>query len=95
MGETRPWWHEPLRVIQYNLQVKDTPGMDPEKMARDAQEMHANALVINVGGIYAWYKTEIPFHHVNEYLPDACDILDELITASHKRSSTTACAPCR
>ena len=85
MGETRPWWHEPLRVIQYNLQVKDTPGMDPEKMARDAQEMHANELVINVGGIYAWYKTEIPFHHVNEYLTDACDILDELITASHKR----------
>lgn len=26
------WWKEPMRVLQYNLQVRDTPGMDAEKL---------------------------------------------------------------
>jgi Hypothetical glycosyl hydrolase 6 len=32
-------------------------------MARRAHEYGANALLINAGGIYAFYPTEIPFHH--------------------------------
>jgi hypothetical protein len=31
--DERLWWQKPLRVIQTNLQVKDTPLMDPEKIA--------------------------------------------------------------
>ena len=28
------WWKKPMRVIQDNLQVADTPKMDPVKIAR-------------------------------------------------------------
>ena len=35
------WWKEPMRVLQYNLQVRDTPGMDAEKIARETEEMAA------------------------------------------------------
>ena len=83
--EKKLWWHEPLRVIQDNLQVKDTPLMDPERIARETKEMSANALVVNVGGIYAWYPSRVKHHHVNEYLPKDFDLLERLIAECHKQ----------
>ncbi len=73
-----------MRVIQTNLQVKDTPGMNPAKIAREMADMHANTLVTNVGGIYAWYPSEVKHHHVNEYLPEDFDLLQALIDECHK-----------
>ena len=32
------WWENPMRVIQYNLQVKDTPEMVPDRIARSNQK---------------------------------------------------------
>ena len=79
------WWKGPLRVIQTNLQVKDTGRMDPEKIAREIEEMSANVLVTNVGGIYAWYPSKVSYHHINEYLPEGRDLLEELVEACHRR----------
>ncbi len=79
------WWHEPLRVIQDNLQVKDTPLMDPVTIARETREMSANALVVNVGGIYAWYPSKVKYHHINEYLPKDFDLLARLIEECHRQ----------
>ncbi len=80
----KKWWQKPLRIIQYNLQVKDTPKMKAEKIALDLQELEANAVVLNVGGIYAWYPSRIKYHHINEYLPGDQDLLKELIKECHK-----------
>jgi hypothetical protein len=80
----RPWWHKPLRVIQTNMQVKDTHRIIPDELARQMVEMGANALVFNTGGIYAWYPTAVRFHTVNDYLPQDRDLLAELIFACHK-----------
>ncbi len=79
------WWKQPLRVIQTNLQVQDTPKMDPERIAQQTLEMGGNVLVMNVGGIYAWYPTQVPYHRVNEYLPRDFDLLEALIDACHAR----------
>ena len=81
----KKWWMGPTRVIQDNLQVADTPRMDPETIARETQEMSANVLVVNVGGIYAWYPSNVRYHHVNEYLPKDRDLLKDLIEACHAR----------
>ena len=51
--EKNVWWKEPMRVLQYNLQVKDTPLMDAKKLAEQTVELAANVVVMNVGGIYA------------------------------------------
>ena len=59
--------------------------MDPGKIAEDTAELGCNVLVTNVGGIYAWYPSAVPFHHVNEYLPKDFDLLRELIEACHSR----------
>lgn len=81
----RLWWQQPMRVIQDNLQVRDTPKMDAAKIAQETQDMHANTLVINVGGIYAWYPSKVRYHHVNEFLPQDKDLLQCLIDECHKR----------
>lgn len=83
--EERSWWHKPLRIIQPNMQVLDTPRMDPSRLAAQLKEMGANAMVFNTGGIYAWYDTQVPFHNVNGYLPQGRDLLAELITACHQQ----------
>ncbi len=77
------WWKQPLRMIQYNLQTKDTGGMIPEKIATDLEDSNANAVIINVGGIYAWYPSKVNYHHINEYLPANRDLLKELIDCCH------------
>ncbi|WFR59461.1 family 10 glycosylhydrolase [Anaerocolumna sp. AGMB13025] len=79
------WWQRPLRIIQYNLQVKDTPKMKAVKIAEDLKELDANAVVLNVGGIYAWYPSKIQYHHINEYLPEDQDLLKNLIEECHKQ----------
>ncbi|MEC0311497.1 hypothetical protein P4H67_32520 [Paenibacillus lautus] len=81
--DERFWWHKPLRVIQPNMQVRDTACIDPPRLAAQLKEMGANAMVFNTGGIYAWYDTQIPYHTVNGYLPEGRDLLGELITACH------------
>ncbi|WP_159887597.1 beta-galactosidase [Paenibacillus puerhi] len=80
----KSWWQKPLRVIQPNLQVRDTARIEPRRLAAQMKEMGANAIVFNVGGIYAWYPSKVPFHTVNEYLPDDMDLLEEVIRACHE-----------
>ncbi len=80
------WWKKPLRVLQTNLQVKDTPLMNAVKMAEDTEKSGSNALVINVGGIYAWYPSKVPCHHVNEFLPKDRDLLQDILEECHKRN---------
>jgi len=83
--DTRQWWQRPLRVVQPNLQVRDTAKIDPERLAAQLQEMHANTVVFNVGGIYGWYPSDVPYHHVNEYLPKDTDLLRDVIEACHRK----------
>ena len=52
MNNTTPWWKRPLRVIQTNLPVTDTPRMDEARIAAQIEDLGANVLVVNVGGIY-------------------------------------------
>jgi len=33
------WWKKPMRVMQYNLQVKDTPMMDPKQISQETLQL--------------------------------------------------------
>jgi hypothetical protein len=79
------WWRKPVRVIQTNLQVADTAKIEPERLVAEIEEMGADVLVFNVGGIYAWYRTEVPFHTINSFLPKDRDLLGEVIEVCHRR----------
>jgi hypothetical protein len=84
-NETK-WWYKQLRMIQYNLQMKDTPLMNAEKIARETEEMGGNSVVINVADSVVWYNTAVQYEKINPYLPKGRDILEELITEFHKRN---------
>ena len=84
MAEVK-WWYKQLRMVQYNLQMKDTPIMDAERIARETEEMGGNAVIINVSDSVVWYQTAIRYQKVNPWLPKDRDLLEELIEAFHKR----------
>ena len=73
-----------LQIIQFNLQVQDTASMDPKEIAENVIVLGGNAVVLNIGGIYAWYNSKVPFHHINEYLPPDRELLREIIQECHK-----------
>lgn len=80
------WQSRDLRLVQYNLQIKDTGRMVPEEIAESVRRMNANAVVLNAGGIYAWYESKVPFHHINEYLPQEGSLLERIIECCHQRN---------
>lgn len=80
------WWQKQLRIVQYNLQSKDTPLMDAAKIARETEEMGGDTVVINVADSVAWYRTTVPHYKINEFLPEGRDILEELVNEFHKRN---------
>lgn len=80
----KQWWKSPVRVIQTNLQVIDTPKMSAKKLAQDVRELGGNVLAVNTGGIYAWYASEVPYHYVNDWLPKNRDLLGEIVEECHK-----------
>ena len=70
------WWSEPQRIVQTNLRLTDA-SMDTRQVARDAKKLGATAIFFNVGGIWAWYPTELPLQAINPYLKS--DVFGEMI----------------
>jgi len=79
-------WQHPRRIVQTNLQVTDALTMEPARLVDSiVDELHADTLVFNVGGIYAWYPTKVPFHVVNPHLDAGRDLVREVLDACHAR----------
>lgn len=72
----------------YSNQLTDfgAETLDAEKLAARLVRLHANALVFNVGGIYAWYPTQVPYHTINPLLKNGRDIVKEVVEACRKHS---------
>ncbi len=77
------WWDQPFRIIQTNLRETDG-ALDPERLVRQVQAMHANVLLFNVGGIMAFYPTGLGYQLKNTYMKD--DILGEVLAAAHREN---------
>ena len=73
-----------MRIIQYNLQMKDTPHMDPERIAQQTKEMGGNVAVINAVDSVVWYPSKAAKQIMNPFLPTGRDLLEELINAFHR-----------
>ena len=56
------WWlREPIRLIQTNMREIDG-ALDPVRLMRDIKAMDANAIIFSVGGIRAFYQTDLAYH---------------------------------
>ncbi|HSI78215.1 MAG TPA: hypothetical protein VK957_20120 [Lunatimonas sp.] len=55
-----PWWKaNNLRVIQTNLPAYEAATLDPDSLVADLIHFSANTLIINAGGIMAFYSTNL------------------------------------
>lgn len=63
-----PWWKaNNLRVIQTNLPAYEG-GLNPDSLIEDLKHFSANTLIINAGGIMAFYPTKLQYQYINPHM---------------------------
>jgi hypothetical protein len=78
-----PWWKaNNLRVIQTNLPAYEAATLNPDSLLADLKNFSANTLIINAGGIMAFYPTKLEYHYTNPYMQK--DMLGDVITKCHE-----------
>lgn len=76
-----PWWeNNRLRLIQNNLREIDA-NLDVGRLMEDLKAFSANVLMMNAGGIIAFYPTELEYHY--RAPAQTKDLLQEAITQAH------------
>ncbi len=78
----QPTWPSTLRLIQPNLRLPDARDLDVAQLIETVVDYGANAVLLNGGGMVAWYPTRLPYQRVNPYL--AGDFLGSAIDAAHR-----------
>ncbi|PAD80048.1 alpha-amylase family protein [Paenibacillus campinasensis] len=75
------WWSSNrLRLIQNNLREVDA-NMDVDALIHQLKQLEANVLMMNAGGIFAFYPSRLRYHYVTPYLKK--DLLGEAIAKAH------------
>lgn len=78
--DTKNWWKRPYRMVQTNLRQTDAL-YDQKSLAREVKEFGADVLLYNIGGIYAFYPTQLELHAINPHMKG--DALGDAIEAAH------------
>ncbi len=81
--EALPWWKKNnLRVIQTNLPDYEAATLNPDSLVADLLHYAANTLLINAGGIMAFYPTQLDFQYTNPCMKP--DMLGRVIAQCHR-----------
>ena len=78
-----PWYRRAYRWGQTNIVEKDPVRYDIDWWRRHWKETHVQAVIINAGGIVAYYPSKFPLHHRAEFL-NGRDLYGELTRAAHQ-----------
>jgi hypothetical protein len=79
-----PWHQNVRRVGQVNMTERDVLDLNIEQWADYWAKAKADAVMISVTGILAYYPTKVPFHKPGKYLGNR-DFFGECFTAAKKR----------
>lgn len=82
-GEARPWYERAVRWGQTNIVEIDPLRYDVGWWREHWRRTRVQGVVINGGGIVAYYPTEVPYHRRAAHL-GARDLLGELTAAAHE-----------
>ncbi|WPR76121.1 alpha-amylase family protein [Algoriphagus sp. NG3] len=78
-----PWWKaNNLRVIQTNLPAYEAETLNADSLIADLKSLSANTLIINAGGIMAFYPTQLEYQYTNPYMKE--NMLGDVITKCHE-----------
>lgn len=76
------WWLENNhRLIQTNIRETDA-NLDVQKLVGQLKELSANVLMLNTGGIAAFYPTNLPYQTRSPYLEG--DLIGEVVRLCHE-----------
>ncbi|MES1260382.1 MAG: hypothetical protein ABUS49_01505 [Acidobacteriota bacterium] len=79
------WWMtEPIRWVQTNLRETDA-ALDTRRLAGQLADMRANVVLMGMGGITAFYPTQVDFHYPSPYMPAGHDMFGEFLREAHAR----------
>ncbi|MCE5227063.1 MAG: twin-arginine translocation signal domain-containing protein, partial [Porphyromonadaceae bacterium] len=81
--ENIPWFRKITRWGQTNITEKDPIIYDIEWWRQHWKNTQVQGVIINAGGIVAYYPTKIPLHYKAQYLGDR-DLFGDLCKAAHK-----------
>lgn len=83
--EGKPWYATMRRCGQINFNETDPLTMDPDAWMDYWASLKVNAVLLNGGGIVAFYPTQTPYQHRSEFLGSR-DLFGEMAAAARKRS---------
>jgi len=81
----RPWYATMRRCGQLNLNERDPLTLDVKSWIDYWASLKLDALLLNGGGIVAFYPTNVPYHHRSEFLGSR-DLFGELAAATKSRN---------
>lgn len=80
----RPWYATMRRCGQININERDPLDLDVMGWIDYWASLRVDALLLNGGGIVAYYPTQVPYHHRSEFLGSR-DLFGELTTAARAK----------
>jgi hypothetical protein len=78
-----PWFNTVTRWGQINITEKDPPQYDIGWWRKFWKETNTEGVIVNAGGIVAYYPTRIPLHRKAAYLQGR-DLFGEISKAAHE-----------
>lgn len=78
-----PWYKRVTRWGQTNITEKDPLNYDINWWRNHWKRTHTQGVVVNAGGIIAYYPTKIPLHYKAQYLQGR-DLFGDLCRAAHE-----------
>ena len=79
-----PWYASMRRCGQINYNERDPLAIDPDAWGDYWASLKVDAVLLNGGGIVAFYPTQIPYHHRSEFLGTR-DLFGEMVAAMKRR----------
>jgi hypothetical protein len=77
-----PWYRRAVRWMQTNISELDPTRYDIPWWREQWKNTSTQGVVVNAGGIVAFYPTQIPFHRRAQFLGDG-DLFGDLSKAAH------------
>jgi hypothetical protein len=82
-ADSLPWFRRTLRWGQTNITEIDPTRYDVGWWRQHWRRTHTQGVIVNAGGIVAYYPSRVPLHRPAEFLGDR-DLFGELCHAAHE-----------
>src|SRR5437879_4734433 len=83
-SQAKPWYSVMRRCGQINVNERDPLTLDADGWMDYWASLKVDAVLLNGGGILAFYPTRVPFHHRSQFLGTR-DLFGEMVTAVKQR----------